>query len=247
MSKPVDGVLCLHGFTNVPREVSFLAKSLHRRGFTVETPTLPGHATTPEELNRTTRSEWKSAVARELRDLLTRCDRVAVVGQSMGGLLALDAAADGPEVAAVVALATPLWLERATELAISGLARLPRSLILRIPHLKKSRGSDVRDHEVRAENLAYPVLPIAGVIELSALMADVASRLDQVAAPILVIHGRQDHTAPVACADAIVHGVASTVRSLSILPRSYHLISCDVERELVAQRVGTFLDRAMDR
>ena len=55
---------------------------------------------------------------------------------------------------------------------------------------------------------------------------------------MLVLHATQDHTAPVACATRIAGAHAR--RAVRILPRSYHLIAVDVERDIVAAEVGTF-------
>ena len=37
------GVLLVHGLTGAPAEMKFVGKQLHKRGFTVYGPTLPGH------------------------------------------------------------------------------------------------------------------------------------------------------------------------------------------------------------
>jgi esterase/lipase len=56
---------------------------------------------------------------------------------------------------------------------------------------------------------------------------------------VLVLHARHDHTAPVACAARIAE--RARARRVRILPRSYHLIAADVERDIVAAEVAVFL------
>jgi carboxylesterase len=58
---------------------------------------------------------------------------------------------------------------------------------------------------------------------------------------VLVVHAKQDHTAPVACAATIAAGTRA-VRT-RILEDSYHLIAVDVERDIVAAEVTQFLRR----
>jgi esterase/lipase len=53
------------------------------------------------------------------------------------------------------------------------------------------------------------------------------------------MHAAQDHTAPVACAYRIAE--RTRARRLRILPRSYHLIAVDVERDIVARDVIEFV------
>ena len=57
--------------------------------------------------------------------------------------------------------------------------------------------------------------------------------------PVLVVHGKHDHTAPVACATEIAS--ARTRARIKLLERSYHLIASDVERDIVAEEVRSFL------
>lgn len=247
MSALSPGVLVLHGFTGTPFEVSYLAKMLRRDGVLVSTPLLPGHGTTPRQLHRTTSRQWRGAVAAHLDALCAETGGpIAAVGQSMGGLLALDAASAAPDrVAAVVALAAPLWLPGAGR-ALTALGHLPRRLTAALPIIQKSGGgSDVRDPEIRRTNPAYPVLPLSGVVELTRLMRRVRRRLERVRCPVLVIHGRHDHTAPPGSAAEIIARVSSPDRRLVMLPDSYHLIAHDVERAAVARAVREFLARVL--
>ena len=45
------GFLLIHGFTATTTEVRLLADKLHKDGYTVSAPLLPGHMTTPEDMN----------------------------------------------------------------------------------------------------------------------------------------------------------------------------------------------------
>jgi esterase/lipase len=66
--------------------------------------------------------------------------------------------------------------------------------------------------------------------------------LPQIQAPVLVLHARRDHTAPVACAQRIAE--RARARRVRILERSFHLIASDVERDLVATEVIDFIGQA---
>ena len=116
-AEPIDlqgdqrGVLVVHGFTGTPFEMRPLAEALGNKGLTVTAPLLPGHGTTPGHLAKTGWRDWLGAVLFELDRLSERCSQVAVVGQSLGGLLALRAASvRKQQLTCVAALATPLWL-----------------------------------------------------------------------------------------------------------------------------------------
>jgi carboxylesterase len=84
-----SGVVVIHGFTGSPHSMRPLAEAIARAGFAVELPRLPGHGTVLEDLLPVGWSEWSAAVEAVYQDLASRCDRVAVVGLSMGGALAV--------------------------------------------------------------------------------------------------------------------------------------------------------------
>jgi carboxylesterase len=232
------GVVLVHGFTGTPVEMRFLGEQLAYAGFHVHGTLLPGHGTRVEDLDATTWRDWADAVEDAFDSLALSCRRVAVVGQSLGGLLALHLASRRHDVAAVGSLATPLWLDglsaRVAKWAASG-------ALSRISSLPKLYGSDCSDRDVRRSNPAYDAIPMRGLAQLAEYMHVVDDALNQIVAPVLVVHAVHDHTAPVACAARIAERT-NAVR-VRILPRSYHLITADVERDIVAAEVRELLRR----
>lgn len=236
------GVLCIHGFTGTPYEMRYLGTALAGRGCTVRGLALPGHATTIDDLLDRRWPEWAEAVTAAYDDLARRCSTVAVVGQSLGGLLALHLATRRAP-AAVASLAAPLWLDGLGGLVARALTRGP--LAHRVALLPKLGGSDVRAPAAKRANPSYAKVPVRALGELLAYMDVVDAALPAVRAPLLVLHATHDHTAPVACAHRIALRVATPPAALRlrILPASFHLISIDVERAIVAAEVGAFFER----
>jgi carboxylesterase len=233
-------VLCIHGFTGTPYEMRFLGEQLATRGLTVRGIALPGHATHIDDLYDKTWRDWVDAVVAAYDELAARSRGVVVVGQSLGGLLAMYLATRR-RPAAVASLAAPLWLDGFGGTVARAVTRGP--LAGRLRTLPKLGGSDVRDPDVRAENPCYRGFPVSALGELLAFMDVVDAALPSVRVPLFVLHATQDHTAPVASAHRIVARVSPPRPRLTILPESYHLIACDVERVQVAAEVGAWCEQ----
>ena len=236
------GVVCIHGFTASPFEMRYLGTELARAGMTVVGPALPGHTTTPADLSRTGWRDWYGAIGEAISSLQRRCSRIALVGQSLGGLLALRMAQDrGSELTAVASLAAPLWLTATGRAAVALTRRIPA-----IKTLPKT-GIDIRDRALKRRIPTYSVIPVAPLHSLVELADSVHRRLGEIDIPTQVLHSRQDHTAPYECSEVIANRVATPFVRHRAFQRSYHLLSIDYERNIVAAEVLSFLEHHFSR
>ena len=83
------GVMVIHGFSSTTCETAPLAHFLADKGFRVSSRNLPGHATTIEDCNSTSYREWLSFTEQKVASMYSDCDKVIVIGVSMGAVLAL--------------------------------------------------------------------------------------------------------------------------------------------------------------
>ena len=91
-------VLLIHGYTGSPREMLWLGTQLHKAGYTVSIPRLPGHGTNKEDFIASSGKDWLRRVYDEYLDLSEAYQTVYVGGLSMGGVLtSLIAARFNPE------------------------------------------------------------------------------------------------------------------------------------------------------
>jgi carboxylesterase len=239
------GALCLHGFTGTPFEVRPLAEALARGGYCVEAPMLAGHGAGLRELAQTRWPDWLRSAERAMERLLPQTGErpIALVGFSMGGLLALRLARLYPErIAALVVIAAPLRLRPMHVRGIRAICRLPIDFqSVPLACIPKLNGSDVSDLEVRAANPGLRAFPLSSVESLFDLMDSVRGDLPSIRQPTLVIHGRQDHTVPMEDSLELTGSLGSEVIERLWLDRSFHIVTLDVERAIVTEAVTSFL------
>jgi carboxylesterase len=80
------GVLLCHGYTGSPHAMRYLGEQLNKRGgFTVHGPLLAGHGISPEVMGESTAQDWINSVDEALMSLREKCDKIFMIGLSMGG------------------------------------------------------------------------------------------------------------------------------------------------------------------
>jgi carboxylesterase len=107
------GALLCHGFSSTPQSMRPWAEHLAAAGLSVSAPLLPGHGTRWQDMNTTGFADWYGEAERAFDDLRGRCGTVFVMGQSLGGTLALRLAELRPrEVAGLVVVNASLGTDR---------------------------------------------------------------------------------------------------------------------------------------
>ena len=237
------GCLLVHGFTATPEEMRPLGEALAARGFPVRAVRLAGHGTEVAELTHTRWQDWFASVVAGAALLRAEVARVAVVCMSLGALLALHLASVRPaEVEALVLCGAPLRL-RDPRLRLLPLAVRVPWIAQRFATIPKRDGPDIADAVARAASRSYRVMPLAAVVELLRLQGIVRREVGRVTQPTLLLHGRHDHSAPVANLDLLRRRLGSRVVEAHVLERSWHVITLDHDRVEVARRAGDFLAR----
>lgn len=230
------GVLLLHGFAGTPPELRRLGDRLAAHGYRCHGPVLPGHGTTPEELAQTDRGDWMSSAREALDSLAAECDEVMLVGQSMGGTLALHLAATDLRVAAVATLAAPIWLSGVAVQTV----RVARHLLR-----WNLAGDDVDLYDPsRIEELhSYGRRSYHSIHQFLRLIAEVRDQLAEIRAPVLVMHGGRDRTIhPDNALEIERRLVCSADVARMSFPRSGHGMSVDVDRDAINDAVLGWFD-----
>ncbi len=196
------GALLLHGFAGTPAELRGVGQLLYDGGWSVHAPLLPGFGPAIETLASRTYREWLECAANAFDQLRRSHRKVLLVGNSMGGALALvlaqSAEVSGLIVAAPFTRLTAPWprclwpvicrlvpyfkpFERA-DMASPDVQRLVRRIF---------DGGDVNDPAVESfvRNITVPTRAVDQVRRLGRLALRAAPDLK---IPTLILQGRVD-------------------------------------------------------
>src|SRR5512142_375059 len=190
--------LALHGFSGSPGELSFLLDRVAAAGFSVRAPTLPGHGTSPRDLQRRTFEDWVGFAREELASARKEHESVVVCGFSMGSLVALALAADEStqkDVSGLVLLGCALRLAPGLRAAF----RIARAAKIRLPDMYLARpfGPDIRDKTLAASIGGYERHPIRAAMQVYTAGHALRARLSKVTCPTLALHGERDRVCSV--------------------------------------------------
>lgn len=214
------GILLIHGFSSSPGEMRPLAEYLFDKGYAVLGVRLKGHGTSPWDLRERTRDEWYASVERGKKILLGHCGEIAMVGFSMGGLLALRHAAEDPRhLTSVVSACAPVKF-RDKALAIVEVVHRMNKLVGFV-----SGDHDLKTfHQVAPENpeINYRHMPLSAIHELNHLAAEVEKMLEKVTVPALVLQADNDPTVEPESGRIIHDKLKSAVKRLVIVRSELH-------------------------
>lgn len=234
-------VLLLHGFTGEPAHMQGIANHLYDMGFTVFAPVLAGHEKTHLELAQTTWRDWYGSAEKSFWELKKKSDKVFVVGLSMGGLLTLKLAIDHPQdIAAIAGLAVPFRLARWVHFLLPVVSRAPVRWFYR--HQKKTE-LDVKDPTQQEKMSDIAKMPIACIHSITELQKIIKKDLAKITIPTLLLHGPGDSTAPFVSMAKIAKNLGTKEVETVTLENSYHMLTLDYDKDIVAQKVGEFFLR----
>jgi carboxylesterase len=229
------GMLLSHGFTGSPASMRPWGEYLGQRGYGVQVPRLPGHATTWQELNTLTWDDWYGEVARVFDQLCLDHDAVVVGGLSMGGALALRIAADHPDRVAGVVLVN----------AAVATNRLDVKLLPVLKHVVRSFpgiGNDIK--KPGGDEYCYERTPLKAIHTLMRAWGPLIEDLPKVTAPLLYFRSAEDHVVDEASQPIITSRVSSSEIIERPLSESFHVATLDNDAPQIFEESAEFVARA---
>jgi len=225
-------ILMVHGFTGSPASIRPWAESLHREGFTVRAPRLPGHGRTWEEMNKTRWEDWYEEVDRNFSELKKSYQRVFVAGFSMGGALSIRLASiRGQEIEGLMLVNPSIHDPRASLTLVPLLQYV-------IPSLG-GRGTDVA--APNPPKHSYGRTPLRALRSLQKLWKIVQRDLYLVDLPLMVGYSVNDHVVDPRNSEIVIDNVSSIDIREVIFERSFHNVALDHDLDVLVDESLAFI------
>lgn len=232
------GALVLHGYADTPQSVRALCDALHRGGWAVEAPLLPGHGRTLPSLDRTNEGQWLAEARAAWLALRSRHGTCVLAGQSMGGALAVLLAAEDPPAALV--LVAPYLAETRRVGRLTAWSWLWGLLM---PYADTSDPRSIRDPEGLLASRAYGAATAQTMRCLRRLMRRARAALPQVRVPTLLAHSPEDNRVPADGVAAAFAQLGASEKQLVWRPGEGHVLLADRGRDVVSALAAQWMAR----
>lgn len=229
-------IITCHGYTGYPEEMKPLGSYFEDQGFEWINLTLPGHATTPEDLKSTTWTDWTNYVDEMVSRELQCHDEVYFAGLSLGGAITLYALQQFPELSAGITLAAP-----------TSILNWWQKMVAKVPFLDfwitrtDDEIADIRDPTRRSQHRAYLKHHTKSVRQLDDFVNHVSSDLHKITQPIIIFHSQFDQVVPRTAALEIYDKISSATKELVIVEKSGHVLTRDYDSSLIFEQALAFV------
>ncbi len=254
-------VLLIHGLTGTPNEMKGLANFFYRRGYSVLCPRLAHHGEPLHILKRAKWQEFYQSVKEAFLEIPTD-QKIFTAGLSMGALLALLLAEEFPERISGVTCLSPTLFYDGWNIPWSH-CLLPLAYYTPIryfAYFKEEPPYGIKNERIRSKvheyyknatfadvsealQYGYPYFPVTILCELRLLILELMKKMSRIRVPVQMIQASEDDMTSVKNSQFIYDRIASAQKEIVLLHDSYHVITADQERRIVAQKMNEFFCR----
>lgn len=246
-------VILVHGFPGTPNEMRSLAEELHRAGWGVRVPLLPGFGVQIPSLFRQRTSEWIHFLSREVSSARASGNPVVLCGFSMGGALSIPAAlASQPDRLVLIA---PFWFDESPLVrALVWLIRLILPVSLRpfrhltFPNhqLRMAAGQVAPEIDLTHPDVQQAVrpmqVPLLFLEQFRLMGRNVQKQARCLQMPILILQGERDPITRPALSRKLARMIGNHALYREVNGEHHIVLPGNPAFEQVVQEILSFLD-----
>jgi carboxylesterase len=248
-------VILLPGLCGSELEMGVIPRLLRQSGHSYVIPRIPGYSA---HTGLKDYQEWIETVDQLVYDLNSSYKSVSLVGLSMGATLALAVSERNANIKCLSLLSPVIFFDGWSVPWYYPFLSFIYKLGVRNWHYKESepfgvKNKDLRRHIRKAvmansvSELGAAHLPAKHLYQSLQLVAATKKNLEDITSDVLIIHAIDDETASPKNPDFLISKIASETCRVIWLGNSYHIITVDNEREVVANEVIKFIGLSIQK
>lgn len=255
-SESKSAVLLIHGLSSGPLEMMSCADALYQAGFSVRIPHYKTFGFDKNLVNKgvcVSRQGWKEEVLRDFKQMQQEYEQIFVVGMCLGAILALELADNvGTQIQGLALLSTPFFYDGwAIPWYRSMIPIIGKTPLKNFISYKEKAPYGVKNETMRTlikssmeknktSAAGSQKITLFGIYEAYLLTQEVKKNINQIHSSMLVIHAEEDETASLSNVKYIQNNIQAPKTQVVILKNSYHMITLDNEKHIVAQKITDF-------
>ena len=229
-------ILYIHGIMGSPLEFRRIAEALKDENIHFKALLLPGHGRNGNAFARSSADIWQTHVNQEIHHLKNNYSRIILIGHSLGGLLALNAALRYP-VDGIVLLNTPIK----TRISFQQISMSLRVLL---------SSGNANDPMIRTYRETFSValsdwwtmpLWIPRLLDVNRVACQTEKILNEVKVPVILFQSIHDETVNPTSAQLLKRGLGDYLLSLTYLNKSTHAYFINEEFNEIIKGIKRFL------
>ena len=248
-------VILLPGLCGSELEMGVIPRLLRQSDHSYVIPRIPGYSA---HTGLKDYQEWIETVDQLVYDLNSSYKSVSLVGLSMGATLALAVSERNATIQCLSLLSPVIFFDGWSVPWYYPFLSFIYKLGVRNWHYKESepfgvKNKDLRRHIRKAvmansvSELGAAHLPAKHLYQSLQLVAATKKNLEDITSDVLIIHAIDDETASPKNPDFLISKIASETCRVIWLGNSYHMITVDNEREVVANEVIKFIGLSIQK
>jgi len=218
------GCLVIHGFGGGIYEIEALADYLTDKDYLVVCPKLKGHTGNGRDMKGATYEDWIKSAEESLLILKEKTDSIAIIGFSMGGLIAVNLACKY-DVKVLVTINTPIFYWN-----------IPKVLFNLMDDVKNKRLNNVNRY-LNAKKSS----PLISMINFLLMLNKTKPKLKEINCPFLINQALDDDTVKVRSVDYIYNNISSESKKIKYYENGGHLILTNNAAQKVSADIEEFL------
>ena len=248
-------VVLLPGLCGSELEMGAIPRLLKQSNHTYTIPRIKGYSA---HTGLTGYQEWIDSVDQYVTDLSQTHTSISIAGLSMGATLALAVAEQNSKVHSLVILSPVFLFDGWSVPWYYPFLALLYKFGIRNWHFKEREPFGVKNVELRrhirkavmantVSELGAAHLPAVHLYQSLGLVKATKKDLNSITADTLIIHAIDDETASPKNPEIIMDRISSETCRMIWLGNSYHMITVDNEREVVANEVNNFINETIEK